>query len=47
MGWFVDFAQTNSSWTYEHMKEIWSKLDKSSKLIKLYPPCTVNKLIKA
>ncbi len=26
-GYFIDFAQTNSSWTHNHMKEIWKNLD--------------------
>lgn len=45
-GWFVDFAQTNSSWTHNHMKGIWPHLLKRGKLAKLYPPCTVGPLLK-
>ena len=46
IGKFVDLAQTNSSWTHDHMSGLWSSLEKEGKLIKLYPPCTVNKLLK-
>jgi len=46
IGKSVDLAQTNSSWTHNHMSGLWSSLEKEGKLIKLYPPCTVNKLLK-
>ncbi len=45
IGYFVDFAQTNSSWTHGHMSKIWPKLLNQQKLVKLYPPCTVNSLL--
>ncbi len=45
IGKFVDFAQANSTWTHEHMKKIWPSLYKSGKLTKLYPPCTVDRLL--
>jgi alpha-1,2-mannosyltransferase len=45
IGRFVDFAQTNSSWTHEHMKKLWPRLFDSGKLTKLYPPCTVDRLL--
>lgn len=45
IGKFVDFAQTNSTWTHEHMKKIWPSLYISGKLTKLYPPCTVDRLL--
>lgn len=37
-GLCVDFAFTNSSWTNNHMKSIWSK----TKMQILYPPCSTN-----
>jgi alpha-1,2-mannosyltransferase len=45
IGRFVDFAQANSTWTHEHMKKIWPSLHNSGKLTKLYPPCTVDRLL--
>jgi alpha-1,2-mannosyltransferase len=35
-GHFVNFAFTNSSWTHNHMKSLWS-----TKLERLYPPCKI------
>ena len=46
IGRAVDFAQTNSSWTHNHMSLIWNNLKAKDKLYKLYPPCTVDKLLK-
>lgn len=37
-GLCVDFAFTNSSWTNNHMKSIWSR----TKMEILYPPCSTN-----
>ena len=45
IGRAVDFAQTNSSWTHNHMSLLWSHLDKKDRLVKLYPPCTVQPLL--
>ena len=45
IGRAVDFAQTNSSWTHNHMSLLWPNLAKKDKLIKLYPPCTVKPLL--
>lgn len=45
IGYFVDFAQTNSTWTHSHMTQIWQRLHKKGKLTKLYPPCTVHQLL--
>jgi alpha-1,2-mannosyltransferase len=45
IGRFVDFAQTNSSWTHGHMSLLWPTLLKTGRLVKLYPPCTVNSLL--
>ena len=45
IGKAVDFAQTNSSWTHGHMSLLWPKLLKTGRLVKLYPPCTVNSLL--
>jgi hypothetical protein len=41
-GFCVDMAFVNSSWTEQHMKEMWSsslKCSGVSSLIKLFPPC--------
>lgn len=38
-GKFIDFAFCNSSWTYNHMKSLWTK----TKLSILYPPCSIEK----
>ena len=38
----VSFAYVNSTWTYNHMKEIWDELYKSKKLFILYPPCSIS-----
>lgn len=45
IGRAVDVAQTNSSWTHNHMSSLWPHLLKKDKLIKLYPPCTVKPLL--
>lgn len=45
IGKTVDIAQTNSSWTHNHMTNLWPSLEKEGRLTKLYPPCTVDKLI--
>ena len=45
IGRAVDFAQTNSSWTHDHMSLIWTNLAKKDKLVKLHPPCTVDPLL--
>ena len=45
IGRLVDFAQTNSSWTHNHMSLFWTHLVKKDKLVKLYPPCTVKPLL--
>ena len=36
MGKFVDFSFVNSTWTFNHMNEIW----KNNKILILYPPCS-------
>ena len=36
MGKFIDFSFTNSTWTFNHMKEIW----KNNNISILYPPCS-------
>ena len=46
IGRAVDFAQTNSSWTHNHMSQLWVNLHKKDKMVKLYPPCTVEPLLK-
>jgi alpha-1,2-mannosyltransferase len=38
----ISFAYVNSTWTYNHMKEIWDDLYKSNKLFILYPPCSIS-----
>ena len=38
----LSFAYVNSTWTYNHMKEIWDQLYKSQKLFILYPPCSIS-----
>ena len=38
----VSFAYVNSTWTFNHMKEIWDELYKSKKLSILYPPCSIS-----
>ena len=38
----VSFAYVNSTWTFNHMKEIWDELYKSKKLFILYPPCSIS-----
>jgi len=45
IGRAVDVAQTNSSWTHNHMSSLWPHLLKKDKLVKLYPPCTVKPLL--
>ena len=45
IGRFVDFAQTNSTWTHGHMSKMWPWLVSKGKLTKLYPPCTVDRLL--
>lgn len=46
IGKAVDFAQTNSTWTHGHMSLLWPNLLNKNLLVKLYPPCTVNSLLK-
>lgn len=41
VGTFVDIATTNSTWTNNHMKQIW----KSCEPVIIYPPCSTEKLI--
>ncbi|KAM3141182.1 hypothetical protein pb186bvf_006787 [Paramecium bursaria] len=41
-GRFVDNVYVNSSWTYNHIIQTW----KSSNILKLYPPCSVEQLMK-
>ena len=38
----LSFAYVNSTWTFNHMKEIWDDLYKSQKLSILYPPCSIS-----
>ena len=38
----ISFAYVNSTWTFNHMKEIWDELYKSQKLFILYPPCSIS-----
>ena len=38
----LSFAYVNSTWTFNHMKETWDKLNKSNKLFILYPPCSIS-----
>lgn len=38
----VSFAYVNSTWTFNHMKEIWDELYKPKKLFILYPPCSIS-----
>jgi alpha-1,2-mannosyltransferase len=44
-GYFVDFSQTNSTWTHDHMSKIWKNLYLNNKMVKLYPPCSVQALL--
>jgi alpha-1,2-mannosyltransferase len=45
IGWSVNCAQTNSTWTHAHMSKLWPRLLRNGKLSKLYPPCTVDSLL--
>jgi len=38
----LSFAFVNSTWTLNHMKELWGELDKKGKLLILYPPCSIS-----
>ena len=38
----LSFAYVNSTWTLNHMKELWRELDKNRKLKILYPPCSIS-----
>ncbi|AET38795.1 alpha-1,2-mannosyltransferase ALG11 Ecym_3304 [Eremothecium cymbalariae DBVPG len=42
VGSYVNFAITNSTWTYNHIRSIWT-LNSSIKTI--YPPCSTEKLV--
>jgi alpha-1,2-mannosyltransferase len=37
-GLFLDFVFCNSTWTYNHIKQIWPNVDSTI----LYPPCSIN-----
>ena len=39
---FLSFAYVNSTWTFNHMKLLWSELYKNGKLLILYPPCSIS-----
>ena len=39
---FLSFAYINSTWTFNHMRNIWSELFKNNKLLILYPPCSIS-----
>jgi alpha-1,2-mannosyltransferase len=38
----LSFAYVNSTWTLNHMKELWRDLSKKEKLLILYPPCSIS-----
>lgn len=38
---FSDRTQTNSTWTDQHMIELWGH----NKTVKLYPPCSISELL--
>ena len=38
----LSFAYVNSTWTYNHMKDLWKQLFKNEKLLILYPPCSIS-----
>ena len=38
----LSFAYVNSTWTFNHMKELWDNLYKQNKLQILYPPCSIS-----
>jgi alpha-1,2-mannosyltransferase len=38
----LSFAYVNSTWTYNHMKDLWRDLLKNKKLVILYPPCSIS-----
>lgn len=38
----LSFSYVNSTWTYNHMRELWDELDKNKKLVILYPPCSIS-----
>ena len=38
----LSFAYVNSTWTFNHMKELWKKLFLNKKLLILYPPCSIS-----
>lgn len=38
----LSFAYVNSTWTYNHMKDIWEDLEQKKKLLILYPPCSIS-----
>lgn len=42
--YFVTDVQANSTWTYDHMNQLWGKSLKN-KLITLYPPCSIKHLL--
>ncbi|CCF59757.1 hypothetical protein KAFR_0H03470 [Kazachstania africana CBS 2517] len=42
MGTFVSISITNSTWTNNHIKQIWSKADQKI----IYPPCSTEKLVR-
>ena len=39
----TSYAQANSSWTYNHVKLLWGSSLGPNQLVKLYPPCSVEK----
>ncbi|ODV94118.1 hypothetical protein PACTADRAFT_24013, partial [Pachysolen tannophilus NRRL Y-2460] len=44
-GSFVDVTMANSTWTYNHLKEIW-RFNSEASMEKVYPPCSTDNLLK-
>ena len=38
----LSFVYVNSTWTLNHMKELWKDLYINKKLFILYPPCSIS-----
>ena len=48
MGNKVDFCWANSTWTCNHMRQLWAKFGEKTKnpIMPLYPPCNIKKFSK-